>query len=315
MRSCARCGAPAVVYQQHTGLSLCGRCFLEDVAGRVRAELERWGLVGPGDRVLLAVSGGKDSFTLLDVMAGLLGPGRVAALTIDEGGPGGWRLREAEPLMRHARSLGVDYIVVSFREEYGAGLEEMVERARRRGLSVKPCTICGVLRRRLMDEAARRHGFTKLATAHNLDDEAQTAVMNIVRGDWIGLVRQHPLAALQGIGDFVPRIKPLRRIHEYETALYSKLHGYGPPPYECPYLAMQPTLRLRVRLAMYSITWLDDPGAPGRLIEVLDELLEPHARGLSEMPRLPKCEMCGRPTSYGRRLCKACEILLALGLA
>ncbi len=315
MRRCASCGSPAAIYQHHAGRFLCWRCFEEDVVGRARRELSRWGLLSPGDRLLLALSGGKDSYTLLHVMARIHDTSKMAVVTVYEGGPGSWRRLEAEPIHREARRLGVDVLTVSFEEAYGAPLREMVERARRRGLGLKPCTVCGVLRRRLLDDTARAHGFTKLATAHNLDDEAQTAIMNILRGDVVGLIRQHPLAALQGVGDFTPRIKPLRRVHEYETAAYAYMKGYGPPAHECPYLGERPTLRLMVRLRLYRIQWLEDPAAAWRLIDSLDALLAGEAEKLGSLPPLPRCRLCGRPTSYGREVCKACEILIKLGLA
>ncbi len=311
---CSLCGGGrAEIKQPHTGLRLCWRCFRRQVVERVRNEVKRWGLFEPGHRLLLAVSGGKDSFTLLDVLSQIHDTGRMVALTIIEGIPGGYHVEEARAISRYARSYGVDHVVVSFRDYFGATLAEMVREASRRGVGEKPCTFCGVLRRRIMEEQARLLGADRVVTAHNLDDEAQTALMNLLRGDYVGLVRMHPVAAL-ATRDFVPRVKPLRKVYEWETAAYAFRSGYPIQSVECPYLYEAPTLRLRARLAMYRLEG-SRPGSLLRMMEALDVLLEPAARSLARSPvELPRCARCGAPTSPTRRLCKACELLEKVGL-
>ena len=311
---CSVCGKrPAEIKQPHTGLRLCWKCFREQIVSRVRLEVRRWRLFEPRHRLLLAVSGGKDSFTLIDTLSQFHDTSRMVALTIIEGIPGGYHVEEARNISRYARTYGVDHIVVSFRDFYGADLAEVVKRAQERGLPEKPCTFCGVFRRRIMEEYARALGADRVVTAHNLDDEAQTAIMNILRGDYIGLVRLHPLAAL-ATREFVPRVKPLRKIYEWETTTYAFRSGYPLQSMECPYLYAVPTLRLRVRLAAYRVEH-ERPGALLRLLEALDVLLEPAAKAMAERPvKLSRCRLCGAPTAPGRSVCKVCELLQKVGL-
>ena len=309
---CDSCRArPAVVYQPHTGRRLCRECFLEDVEERVVGEIRRWRMIEPGDTLLLAISGGKDSFVLLDVLPRIHKPSRLVAVSIVEGIPGYNRHEDIEKMRTYARERGVDVIVTSIREYTGLYLSEIVSMAWRRRLRVSPCTYCGILRRRLINYYARVYGATKTVTAHNLDDEAQTAIINILRGDVVGLLRQHPLAP-PASKRLIPRIKPLRKIYEWETATYAFLKGFRFQETECMYIRYAPTLRARVREALYTMEQ-ESPGSLLRLLETLDALLEEPARRLS-VEELPPCRLCGEPTSPGRDRCKLCELLDAVGV-
>ena len=310
---CDACGRrPAAIYQAHTGRRLCRECFLEDVRRRALREIERWRLFGPGDTLLLGLSGGKDSYVLLDILASIHSPSRIVAVSIVEGVPGYNREEDISRLRRVARDYGVDVIVTSIREYTGHSLTELVLESWRRRRRVSPCTICGISRRRILNYYARMYGATRTVTAHNLDDEAQTAVANILRGDVVGLARLHPLAP-PASPLIVPRVKPLRKIYEWETATYALFRGFPMQETECIFINLAPTLRARVREALYRVEH-SRPGALLRLMEALDTLLEPLARGLRP-GGLGSCEKCGEPTSPGRRLCKLCEILEAAGVS
>ncbi|GAB6147997.1 TIGR00269 family protein [Stetteria hydrogenophila] len=303
---------PAVVYQAHTGMRLCRECFLRDVVERVRAEIKRWGMIEPRDRLMLALSGGKDSFVLLDVLSQIHNPSRMMVVSIVEGIPGYNRREDIEKIVRYARERGVDVVVLtSIREYTGLDLSEIVSMAWRRGVKESPCTYDGLLRRRIINFYARVYGADKAVTAHNVDDEAQTAVVNILRGDWVGLLRQHPLAP-PASRRLVPRVKPLRKIYEWETATYAMLRGFKFQETECMYIYLAPTLRARVREALYRLEQ-ERPGSLLRLVNTLDELLEGQARSLS-VEELPECERCGEPTSPARRVCKLCELLERAGM-
>ncbi len=301
-----------MVYQAHTGRRLCRECFLRDVEERVRREVERWRLFTPRDRLMLALSGGKDSFVLLDVMARIHDPSRLMVVSIIEGIPGYNRREDVEKVVRYARERGVDTVVVtSIREYTGLDLSEIVSMAWRRGVRESPCTYDGLLRRRIINFYARVYGADKTVTAHNLDDEAQTAVVNMLRGDWVGLLRLHPRAP-PASRRLLPRVKPLRKVYEWETAAYAMLSGFRFQETECMYLELAPTLRARVRHALYRLEH-SRPGSLLRLLETLDWLLEGPAAGL-EVEELPSCERCGEPTSHARRVCKLCELLERAGV-
>ena len=311
---CDACGARrAVVLQRHSGRRLCLECFRADIVGRVRSEIGRWGMIGPGARVLLGLSGGKDSYVLLDSLVEIVGASRVFAVSIVEGIPGYNREGDIAAIRRFARDRGVDVIVTSIREYAGAGLSEVYARARRRGLSHAACTYCGISRRRILALYARLYGATKVATAHNLDDEAQTAIVNFLRGDWVGMLKTHPLYRSGLGGEFVPRIKPLRKVYEWETASYVLLHRLPVQEAECPFINMNPTLRARVRTALRMLEERE-PGVLLRMMETLDAALKDLASRARPL-RLGRCMRCGEPTSPRRSLCKLCELLEEAGFA
>jgi len=310
--ACDVCGRrPAVVYQPHTGRRLCRECFLSDVKGRVIREISRWKMIEPGDTILLALSGGKDSFVLLDIVSEIHPPSKIIGLSIVEGIPGYNRHEDIAKMRIYARERGVDLVVTSIREYTGLHLSEIVSAAWRKGIRISPCTYCGILRRRIINYYARIYGAKKTVTAHNLDDEAQTAIINILRGDVIGLLRQHPLAP-PASSRLVPRVKPLRKIYEWETTTYAFLKGFKFQETECMYIRYAPTLRARVREILYALE-AEAPGSLLRLMDTLDALLADAASKLS-VEELPPCRRCGEPTSPSRSLCKLCEILELAGV-
>ena len=313
MKLCNVCGVRrAVVFQRHTGRALCLECFREDIVARARREAEKWRMFEPGDVLMLALSGGKDSYVLLDVIGEIAKPSRVLGVSVVEGIPGYNREDDVRRLKAVARERGIDVVVTSIREYVGHSLYEIIVRARRRGLRYSPCTYCGISRRRIINAVARTYGATKVATAHNLDDEAQTAVINFLRGDVAGLVKMHPLHRPR-TSDVLPRVKPLRKVYEWETAALAHLKGYPMQETECMFINLQPTLRARVREALYRVEW-ERPGTLMKLMESLDEALAPlAARG--DLEALGRCERCGEPTTPGRRLCKLCEILEEAGIS
>ncbi|MEM1927912.1 MAG: ATP-binding protein [Acidilobaceae archaeon] len=306
---CAVCGRRGEVLQAYRGRVLCRECFVNDVRERVRREAERWRLVEPGDTLLLAVSGGKDSFVLLDTLPRAFGESRFIAFTIVEGIPGYNRLSDVEALADHAREVGVDFVKASFKEYLGLSLGEIVEKASRLELEHSPCTYCGVARRHMMVRAAEELGARKIATAHVLDDEIQTLLINIMRGDWRGVLKLHPASWRRERGPV--RVKPLRKVYEWEAALYAYLRGYRFQEVECPYITLHPTLRARVRARLLEVE-KRKPGLLMGMLEFLDELLEEEASRLKEAPL--KCPLCGAPASAKRGSCRLCELLGELGV-
>ena len=314
-RTCDKCGVrPAVVFQPHTGRALCLECFVEDVISRVKAEVERWSMIAPGDTLLLALSGGKDGYVLLESMVRIHKPSKIIGLNIVEGIKGYNKEEDARYLVQTAKEMGVDVIVTSVKDYTGMSVDEMVAEALRRRTGVSACTYCGLARRRIMNWFARELGADKLVTAHNLDDESQAAVINLLRGDLESLLRQHPAARVVEDPLLVRRVKPLRKIYEWETAAFVKLKGYHIQETECPYIYQLPTLRARVRRALYSYE-AEHPGSLLRFLETLDQLLLPKALATSPVRDLGRCEVCGEPVPHGKRFCKMCELLRGLGVS
>jgi len=257
----------------------------------------------------LAVSGGKDSVVLADIMGRL---GRrlrwveFVGVTVDEGirTPAGDYRAEALSLARSVlEKYSIPHRVYTYKELFGATLPEFMRAGVYAGSA---CSVCGVLRRRALNIAARELGATKIATGHNKDDEAQTVLMNVLRGDLERMVRAGAAEEVGGVGvgGFVPRVKPLKRLSEREIAMYAYLRGYGFQSVECPF--SQDTVRDAVREAL-ELLGSRISGVHDALLNFEDKLLE---RLGSTGAHVRACRNCGEPTSPGRELCKACEYVL-----
>ncbi len=215
---CDKCSAPAIIFQKYSGLHLCQKHFLADVEKKIKREVRKAKVEGT---LAVALSGGKDSAVALYVLTELLSKSRtkIVAITVDEG-IAGYRdiaLRTAASLITQ---LGIEWRVISFEQQFGVRIDEVMER---------PCTLCGILRRSLLNRAAKEIGAAALATGHNLDDEAQTILMNYLRGDIDRLLRlDHSIKA-----GLVRRIKPLKYVPEKEIALYAIIKGIPVDLEEC----------------------------------------------------------------------------------
>ncbi len=313
---CDVCGAnPAIFLQRHTGRALCLECLRKDLVNRVTTEITRNNMFNEGDRLLLALSGGKDSYVLLDIITRIHDPKLIGVITIIEGIPGYNRVSNISWIIEKTRKLGIELHVVPFKSYVGYTLEELVLRARELGINVSPCTFCGILRRRIMNHYALMYGYDRVLTAHNLDDEVQTILADLMRGDLTRFIQLHPLSKPLS-KYFVKRVKPLRRIYEYEITAYAYATGFKFQEADCPYIIHAPTLRAKLREYLHEI----EGRSPGTLLRVLDwydktvrTLLESRALAYPTK-ELPQCPLCGSPMAFGRRYCMLCELLLRLKL-
>jgi len=292
---CSKCRRPAVLFQRYSGLHLCRDHFIADFEAKAKRTIRENRWVSPGDTIAVAFSGGKDSGALLLFLHSLLSRRRdvsLLAITVDEGISG---YRETAVARTRAAELDIPHVAASFREAYGTTVDGIVER---KGGALS-CSYCGVLRRHLLNAVARDEGATKLALGFNLDDEAQTVLMNVLRGDAARLLRgTHPVPGM------VPRVKPFTSIPEREVALYSYLRTGTVETGRCPY--SHNAMRAEVRQMLNTYAW-DHPSARFALVNLGRELGTLGAgAGAGTRGVLQTCPRCGEPC---RATCRSCEIL------
>jgi len=293
------CGRQAFYYRRYSGESLCRKCFRADIIKRVRRTISRYDLLRPDDRIMVAVSGGKDSLSLLKILWEVekdFPRARLYAALVNEGIGDGYRDEAEEYAERISLELGVPFYSLSFEEVFGFTLTEAVESGAAEKLGVNPCTICGVLRRKALLMAARRLGATVIATAHTLDDVVQTYLLNLLKGE--GNIR--PVGLRRGGGGVIPRVAPLRLIPEHEITLFAYLENIPFQTRTCPYTHTSMRDRVRSFLSWYAAH------RPGSLYAFLKNF----ERMISEPGSENPCEVCGEPTS--RRICRACELEAAI---
>jgi len=299
--TCDKCRKRSVAFIRYSGAHLCKEHFSDFVERRVKHEFRRQVHLVGLERIAIAVSGGKDSMVALHLVSKILGKRRnleIAAITVDEGIKG-YRESSIPIVAGHCRELGIEHIIVSFKELFGTTMDEIAKTHR----TISACSYCGVLRRAAMNRAAKEWNATHLATGLNLDDSAQSILMNISRGEVERLARLGPHRRVQA--GLVPRIQPLRTIPESETTLYAIVNKLRYHDLECPYApeALRNTYRS-------VIAELEDkyPGTRHSILKSYDELL-PALDKMYPFATLKKCK-CGEPTLG--TTCKACEFLESL---
>jgi len=298
MSACTRCGGNPFYTRRYSGETLCVQCFKDSISEKTRRTVSRYRMIGPRDRIAVAVSGGKDSLSLLKVLSGLYLARRneLVAISVDEG-VAGYR----EEALAHARALavelGIEHVVVSYKDLFGFSLDEALDWKEERPVS--SCSFCGVFRRRAIDEAAARANATVVATAHNLDDYVQTFMMNLMHGD---VPRLGWLDPAYVDGSFpVRRVKPFMEIYEEEVALYAFQSGIPFQSVSCPY--MHEGLRSEVRDYL-NMMEANHPGIKNVLLHSSLDVISRFARA-SDKESVP-CRGCGKPSSNG--LCNVCRM-------
>jgi uncharacterized protein (TIGR00269 family) len=317
---CDKCGAPAAMHAAYSGLHLCDSHFCRSVEKRVRRRVREDGLLGrtatPEDPEtwLIGLSGGKDSAVLLHLMEETFAEDprvELVALTVHEGIEG-YRDASLEACRELVAGRSVPHEVVSYDEEFDVRMDEV---AREDPEAMAPCAYCGVFRRDVLARYAADLDADKLLTGHNLDDEAQTALMNLLEGDVVQMAKHYD-ASLGAFDDRVvpdegpiPRAKPLRDVPEKEVALYARLCDLPAHTAECPHASEAYRGEIRDHLLALEE---DHPGTRHSIVAGYEELAalaaERYRGGDREMG---DCERCGAPTTGDR--CRKCQLLDAVG--
>jgi len=296
---CSTCPRAAVVDAPYRGAHLCADHLRASVEDRFRREMHRQLPRFRQGTVAVALSGGKDSSVALALAHRYFSRRptvTVVAVSVDEGIEG-YRPGTLEAARQLTRTLGVDHTIVRAARELGTSTDDLA-----RGLpGTPPCSFCGVWRRQLLNRAARDAGADALVLGFNLDDLAQTVLMNLVHGDLDRLVRMAPHRTRQP--GLVPRIAPLGTVPEREVYLYARGEGLPFDHGECPYAP-------RAQRNMFrTIVWQLEEAQPG----TRQALLRTHERLVDRWlergdPGGPnRCRACGEAASG--ELCRACGFL------
>ena len=292
-------------FRPYSGQRLCKKCFTEAIEKKVRATIAKHEMFSFNDKIAVAVSGGKDSLSLLQIlmkMVKLRPKASIVAVTVDEG-IRGYRDEALEIATEKCKELEIPQHIVSFKELYGCTLDEIVAKNKQRKENeLTPCAYCGVLRRRALNVVARAFGASKIAMGHTLDDEVQTILMNVFRGDVARLAKEKPVTDLVH-PRFVQKVKPLCEIPERESALYAYVKKIKFQATPCPYASE--AFRNDVRVVFNRM----EEKYAGTKFTVFNflERLRPALGAIEFKGNYEECRECGEPASGG--LCKVCELL------
>lgn len=292
---CRSCRAPAVMDVRRHNAAFCAPCFTRHCREQVSRAIESYKMVTPDERILVAVSGGKDSLALWDVLLdlGLHADGLYIGLGIGE-----YSDESAVYARDFARARDAHLVEVSIPDEFGFDIPTGARAAKR-----APCSACGLSKRHLFNSSAVEGGYDVVATGHNLDDEAAVLFGNVLRWDAAYLGRQYPV--LPAAPGFARKVKPLVRLGERETAAYCVLKGIDYIVEECPMASGNRHLGYKEALNSIEET---SPGSKAAFYFGFLERIAPLVQPVAEEERdgIHPCPGCGSPTVSD--VCAFCKL-------
>ncbi len=284
----------------YSGEKLCKNHFNQYFNDKIFKTIRQFDLIGKEENLGIALSGGKDSLTVLYILNKLSQQNpkiKINAIAIDEG-IAGYRDKTLEKAKEFCQNNNISLHIFSYKEEFGLTLDEMLKI-----LDVRPCTICGIFRRYLLNKKSKELKLTKLATGHNLDDECQSILMNQLKNNIQASARLGPKVGLIQDEKFVQRIKPLYLCTEKEVTTYAFINGLLDEFTECPNVAQ--SFRAQVRDMLNNM----EHKFPGTKYSIVNSFLQtlPLLKQQFKGEVIKVCLKCNEPSAND--VCNACVYL------
>jgi cytoplasmic tRNA 2-thiolation protein 1 len=308
MPCCTKCQKEeSLYYRAYSGEYLCKKCFLRSIESKAAKTISKYSMIEYGDKVAVGVSGGKDSLSLLYVLKMLFDQhpnngNELVAVTIDEGIKG-YRDESLQIVKDFCAQLNIESKVLSYHSLFGIDMDQaMVQRSSQK---ISSCSMCGTFRRRAIDIAAETVEADIVATAHNMDDQLQTFMINLLAGDVerIGWIYPEPVQYTQ---TGMKKVKPFVEIYEYEIAFYALQRDIPFQSEECPY--MNESIRTDLR-EFFNRLERDHPGIKYNAYRSMTKISKVLR---SSMPpsQTKKCSRCARVSTGD--ICSVCRTLSIL---
>lgn len=300
---CRKCTNQAVIILQHG--PICKNHFINYFEEKVFKTINKYQLIGRDEHICVAASGGKDSLTALYLIKKYLKKNNLLtenmlALAIDEGIKN-YRKKTLSHLKKFCKEQQVPLKIVSFKKEFGEKMDRAFPKINRKAIR-KPCTICGVWRRYLLNKYAKKWGSTVVVTGHNLDDESQAIMMNIFKANTKLAGRLGPKTGTQERDFFIQRVKPLYFCTEKEVCLYALLKGFRIDFAECPYSKEGYRFHIQEMLNQFENQF---KGTKQGIINSFLDIL-PLLKEREKNVKISQCRICKEPAN--NQICKACKI-------
>jgi uncharacterized protein (TIGR00269 family) len=298
--NCDRCKNTAVYSRRYSGENLCSACFSDSIVRKTAKTISKYRMIQNGQHVCVAVSGGKDSLALLDVLTKMSKNHNfsIHAVTIDEGIPG-YRGEALDIVKKFCSDRSIVHSVYSYKELYDLTLDESLKLHQTDRLS--SCSICGILRRRAIDHAAKKIGSDVIATGHNMDDVLQTFIINVLSGDTNKIGWQDPAAS----DNRLRRIKPFCEIYESEIVFYAFTNNLPFQTEPCPH--MNEGIRTEIRQFLNTLEG-NRSGIKNSMYRSILKISQVMRE--SNYKQKTKCANCGAECTG--KVCSVCKMLLDL---
>ena len=298
--SCKFCKTKPVITLTNSNINLCKSCFIKYFERKALKTIRQYELLKKGDHVVVAVSGGKDSLSVLNLLNKLKDKMKltITALLIDEGIKN-YRDKSIEDAKKFCKEKKIKLEIASYKKNFGKTLDDM----KKKNKNTIACSMCGVFRRSLLNKKSRELKADKLATGHNLDDEAQSILMNQLRHNIALSSRLGPITGVKKDPRFIPRIKPFYFLTEKEVATYAYLHNLVNDFNECTYC--EESYRFEIRDILNGMEQRH-PGTKHALVASFIEIL-PLLKNKFKDVEIKSCKNCGEPSSS--EICNVCQLI------
>jgi len=297
---CDRCENTAIYSRKYSGESLCSGCFSNSIVRKTAKTISKYNMIKNNELVCVAVSGGKDSLVLLQILNQMSKNHNfeIKAITIDEG-IRGYRNEALEIVNQFCNNLGIEYKIYSYKELFDLTLDQAL--TLRGNDKTSSCSICGTLRRRAIDHAAKDIGTDVIATAHNLDDNLQTFFINMLSGDTNKIGWMDPDTS----GNSLRKIKPFCEIYESEIVFYAYNNDIPFQSEPCPH--MNEGIRTEIR-EFLNLLENKHSGVKNNLYQSTQRV----SKLVKEANYKKKliCENCGNECTG--KVCSVCNMILKL---
>ena len=297
---CDKCENTAVYSRRYSGENLCSGCFSNSILHKAAKTISKYKMIKNNELVCVGVSGGKDSLVLLDILNKMSKTHnfRILAVTIDEGIPG-YRDEALKIVENFCTKLNIQYKTFSYKKIFDLTLTESLELRNDQKLS--SCSICGTFRRRALDHAAKTINADSIATGHNLDDNLQTFLINILSGDAKKIGWMDPDTS----SNKVRKIKPLSEIYESEIVFYAFTNNLPFQTEPCPH--MNEGIRTEIREFLNSLE-LNHDGIKNNMYRTILKISQ--FTNESNHKEKQMCLVCGNQCTG--RICSVCNMLTNL---
>lgn len=304
-KKCEICGKQAEISLLYGPQHYCKEHFIQLIEKRVKKTIRKYSLIKPKERILLAMSGGKDSSVTAHLINKIFSNScEIKALLIDEGIKG-YRDKSIEFAKKNCKEWNIDYKVIKFEEEYGTTMGKIQKKIMKDSSLGNPCSFCGVMRRQLMNKYARTIKADKLITGHNLDDECQSILMNVCDNKPELFIRLGAKSGFIKSKEFIPRVKPLYEIPENEVfafANFSEIKYYGGECCPLSHAAKRNEYRETINRLEKAY-----PGTKYSTINFFERIKNMLKKDAYSEFKLKQCKQCKEPCST--EICKVCEKL------
>jgi len=299
---CKYCKTKPVIQLVNSPIKLCEKCFFRYIERKVKKTIRKYKLIENKDKKLgVAVSGGKDSMVLIDLIHKIIAKRKypkLLAVIIDEGVKG-CSDYNVKLVKEYCKKNKIELKVFKFENKLTTDkIAKKTENA---------CQTCAILKRQMLNKIAKKLKVDKIATGHNLDDEAQTILMNQFKRKMDVSARLGPISGIVRSKHFVPRIKPLYFINEDEIRMYIKLKGFKVLKRRCPYSVQSHRDDVRALLDSFEEK---HPGTKNSIVNSFLEILPILKKHYKSSKKINVCGVCKEPCVG--EVCKACEVLEGL---